>query len=45
MVFFYQSVGKVMEVLLSNRWLWKVLLIPVCAVLALGILGAGYPDA
>ena len=32
------------EITMEGKWLWKVILVPACLVLAFGILGAVYPD-
>jgi hypothetical protein len=32
------------ERIMESKWLWKVIMIPVCLVLAFGVLGALYPD-
>jgi hypothetical protein len=32
-----------MEMCIANRWLWKVLMIPVCLILVFGLLGTFYP--
>jgi hypothetical protein len=29
---------------MESKWLWKVIMIPACMILAFGILGAVYPD-
>jgi hypothetical protein len=29
---------------MNRKWLWKVIMIPACLVLAFGILGVVYPD-
>jgi hypothetical protein len=30
---------------MENKWLWKVIMIPACGILVLGIIGVVYPDA
>jgi hypothetical protein len=30
---------------MENKWLWKVIMIPACSILILGIIGVVYPDA
>jgi hypothetical protein len=30
---------------MENKWLWKVIMIPACSILVLGMIGLVYPDA
>ncbi len=39
-----QKANESVENMMKNRWLWKVIMIPTCLVLAFGLLGALYPD-
>jgi hypothetical protein len=39
-----QKANGSMEDMMENRWLWKVIMIPACLVLAFGLLSALYPD-